>query len=127
MPGVSVILSISWVARILAHNNHLLHNWYFHHIHDLCGLRTGGCLLPMWLVIDNSVWTDSWPSIVGAGCKFQLDWFWCKWRTNTKGLCEWASKAWFERPGGQRDQVRAAWWQRQQDEVVYGFLVESQN
>jgi hypothetical protein len=28
---------------------------------------------------------------------------------------------------GQRSQVRAAWWQEQQDEVVDGFLVEPQN
>jgi hypothetical protein len=35
--------------------------------------------------------------------------------------------AWFEGPGGQRSQVRAAWWQEQLDEVVDGFLVEPQN
>jgi hypothetical protein len=29
--------------------------------------------------------------------------------------------------GGQRGQVRAAWWHEQQDEVVDGFLVEPQN
>jgi hypothetical protein len=30
-------------------------------------------------------------------------------------------------PVVERDQVWAAWWQEKQDEVVYGFLVESQN
>jgi hypothetical protein len=30
-------------------------------------------------------------------------------------------------PVAERDQVRAAWWQEKQDEVVYGFLVEPQN
>jgi hypothetical protein len=30
-------------------------------------------------------------------------------------------------PGGQWSQVRAAWWQEQQDEVVDGFLVEPLN
>jgi hypothetical protein len=29
--------------------------------------------------------------------------------------------------GGQRSQVRAAWWQEQQDKVMDGFLVEPQN
>jgi hypothetical protein len=33
----------------------------------------------------------------------------------------------FEGPGGQRGQVRAAWWHEQQDEVMDGFLVEPQN
>jgi hypothetical protein len=32
-----------------------------------------------------------------------------------------------EGPGGQRSQVRAAWWEEQRDEVVDGFLVEPQN
>jgi hypothetical protein len=30
-------------------------------------------------------------------------------------------------PVAEQDQVRAAWWQEKQDEVVYGFLVEPQN
>jgi hypothetical protein len=30
-------------------------------------------------------------------------------------------------PVVERDQVRAAWWQEKEDEVVYGFLVEPQN
>jgi hypothetical protein len=30
-------------------------------------------------------------------------------------------------PVAEWDQVRAAWWQEKQDEVVYGFLVEPQN
>jgi hypothetical protein len=33
----------------------------------------------------------------------------------------------FEGPGGQRSQVRAAWWKEQQEEVMDGFLVEPQN
>jgi hypothetical protein len=33
----------------------------------------------------------------------------------------------FKEPGGQRGQVRAAWWHEQQDEVMDGFLVEPQN
>jgi hypothetical protein len=35
--------------------------------------------------------------------------------------------AWFEGPGGQQGQVRAAWWQEWQDEVMDGFLVEPKN
>jgi hypothetical protein len=30
-------------------------------------------------------------------------------------------------PMAELDQVRAAWWLEKQDEVVYGFLVETQN
>jgi hypothetical protein len=30
-------------------------------------------------------------------------------------------------PMDEQDQLRAAWWQENQDEVVYGFLVEPQN
>jgi hypothetical protein len=41
--------------------------------------------------------------------------------------CGEDKQAWFEGPDGQRSQVRAAWWQEQQDEVVDGFLVEPQN
>jgi hypothetical protein len=33
----------------------------------------------------------------------------------------------YEGPGGQRGQVRAAWWHEQQDEVMDAFLVEPQN
>jgi hypothetical protein len=29
-------------------------------------------------------------------------------------------------PNGQRSQVRAAWWQEKQDEVMNGFIVEPQ-
>jgi hypothetical protein len=68
------------------------------------------------------VWTDSWPSIAGAGCGL---------------ICvgageEWARKVYALRglrgverqvgltrgTGGQWGQVRAAWWQEKQDEVV---------
>jgi hypothetical protein len=37
-------------------------------LRTLCGSRTGGWSLPVWWVIDNIVWTDSWLSIAGAGC-----------------------------------------------------------
>jgi hypothetical protein len=40
----------------------------------------------------------------------------------------WRRQVGFVRgPGGQRGQVRAAWWHEQQDEVMDGFLVEPQN
>jgi hypothetical protein len=42
-------------------------------------------------------------------------------------MCGEDKSASFEGPGGQRGQVRAAWWREQQDEVVDGFLVERQN
>jgi protein gp37 len=73
-------------------------------------------------VIDNVVWTDSWTSIADAGCGL---------------ICvgageEWARKVYALRGlqgverqvgltrgiGGQRGQVRAAWWQEKQDEVL---------
>jgi hypothetical protein len=76
----------------------------------------------LWWVIDNVVWTDSWLSIAGAGCGL---------------ICvgpaeEWAQKVYalrglrgVERQVGltrgtrwPRGQVRAAWWQEKQDEVV---------
>jgi hypothetical protein len=41
--------------------------------------------------------------------------------------CREDKYAWFEGPGGQWSQVRAAWWQEQRDKVVDGFLVEPQN
>jgi hypothetical protein len=40
----------------------------------------------------------------------------------------WRDKlAWFEGPDGPRNQVWTTWWQEQQDEVVYGYLVEPQS
>jgi hypothetical protein len=73
-------------------------------------------------VIDNVVWTDAWLSIAGAGCGL---------------IClgageEWARKVYalrglrgverqvgrLEGPGGHRGQLRTAWWQGKQDEVV---------
>jgi hypothetical protein len=60
------------------------------------------------------VWTDSWLSITGAGC----------------GLtCVGAGEEQERKvvAGGQRGQVRAAWWHEQQDDVVDGFLLEPQN
>jgi hypothetical protein len=82
-------------------------------------------------VIDNVVWTDSWLSIVGAGCGLtsvgageeQAR----KVVAGEASRCGEDKKAWFVGPGGQRSHVRAAWWQEQRDEVMDGFLVEPQN
>jgi hypothetical protein len=41
--------------------------------------------------------------------------------------CGEDKQASFEGPGGQRSQVRATWWQEQQDELMDSFLVEPQN
>jgi hypothetical protein len=41
--------------------------------------------------------------------------------------CGEDKEASFEGSGGQRSQVRAAWWHEQQDEVMDGFMVEPQN
>jgi hypothetical protein len=68
------------------------------------------------------VWTDSWLSIVGAGCDlicvgageelarkvYVL--------RGLRGVERQVSSARWS--GGQRGQVRAAWWQEKQDEVV---------
>jgi hypothetical protein len=35
---------------------------------DLCASEDWGMVAPLWWVIDIVVWTDSWPSIAGAGC-----------------------------------------------------------
>jgi hypothetical protein len=82
-------------------------------------------------VIDNVLWTDSWLSIVGACCGLtgvgvgekQAQ----KVVAGEASRCGEDKYASFEGPGGQRGQVRAAWWHEQQDEVVDGFLVERQN
>jgi hypothetical protein len=71
------------------------------------------------------VWTDSWLSIAGAGCG--LTGVGAGEEQARKVVAGEASSASFEGPGGQRDQVRAAWWHEQQDEVMDGFLVEPQN
>jgi hypothetical protein len=77
------------------------------------------------------VWTDSWISITSAGCGL----------TGVGAGEEQARKvvageafrcgedkyASFEGPGGQRGQVRAAWWHERQDEVMDSFLVEPEN
>jgi hypothetical protein len=77
------------------------------------------------------VWTDSWLSIVGAGCGLTSV---CAGEEQARKVvageasrCGEDKSASFEGPGGQRGQVRAAWWHEQQDEVVNGFLVEPQN
>jgi hypothetical protein len=59
----------------------------------------------LWWVIDNTMWTDSWSCIAGAGCGL---------------ICVGAGeeRARLEGPGGQHGRVQAAWWQEKQDEVV---------
>jgi hypothetical protein len=82
-------------------------------------------------VTDNVLWTDPWLSIAGAGCgltrvgagKEQAR----KVVAGEASRCGEDKYAWFERPGGQWGQVRAAWWQERQDEVEDDFLVERQN
>jgi hypothetical protein len=75
-----------------------------------------------------------WLLVEYCRCRLRLDLRWCRWRVGAKGL----RLAWPPRSGDTsrlglmdpvtgRDQVRAAWWQEKQDEVVYGFLVEPQN
>jgi hypothetical protein len=82
-------------------------------------------------MIDNVVWTYSWLSIAGAGCG--LTGVGAGEEQARKVVAGEASRcgedkyASFEGPGGQRGQVRAAWWHEHQDEVVDGFLVEPQN
>jgi hypothetical protein len=69
---------------------------------------------------------DSWRSIAGAGCGLtgigageeQAQ----KVVASEAFRCEEDKLAWFEGPGGQQSQVRAAWWQEQQDEVGGQFL-----
>jgi hypothetical protein len=75
--------------------------------------------------------TDSWLSIAGAGCG--LTGVGAGEEQARKVVASEASRcgednlAWFEGPGDQQSQVRAAWWQEQRDEVVGGFLVDPQN
>jgi hypothetical protein len=82
-------------------------------------------------VIDNIVWTDSWLSIVGAGCSLTVvgagEEQARKVVASEASRCGEDKEASFEGPGGQQSQVRAAWWQERQDEVMNGFLVEPQN
>jgi hypothetical protein len=77
------------------------------------------------------VWTDSWLSITGVGCDFTGvgagDEQARKVVAGEASMCGEDMQAWFEGLGGQRSQVRAAWWQERQDKVVDGFLAESQN
>jgi hypothetical protein len=77
------------------------------------------------------VWTDSWLSIAGAGCGLirvgageEQARKVVAGEVSGCGGDKWAS---FEGPGGQRGQVRAAWWQERQDEVEDIFLVDPQN
>jgi hypothetical protein len=71
------------------------------------------------------VWTDSWLSIVGAGCGLtRVGAGEEQARKVVAGEASRSGKdkmASFEGPGGQRGQVRAAWWQEQQDEFGARF------
>jgi hypothetical protein len=75
-------------------------------------------------VIDNVVWTDFCPSIAGAGCGLisvgageeQAR----KVVAGEASRCGEDKSSSFEGPGGQWSQVRAAWWQERQDEVMDG-------
>jgi hypothetical protein len=79
-------------------------------------------------VIDNVVCANSWLSIAGAGCGLtgigageeQLR----KVVACEASRCGEDKYASFEGPGGQRSQMRAAWWQEHQDEAMDGFLVD---
>jgi hypothetical protein len=79
----------------------------------------------VWWVIDNVVWTNSWLSIAGTCCG--LTGVGAGEEQAQKAIAGEASRcgedklAWFEGPHGQRGQVRAAWWQ-EQDEVDGRFL-----
>jgi hypothetical protein len=61
------------------------------------------------------MWTDFWLNIAGAGCGLtgvgagekQAR----KVISGEASRCGEDKEAWFEGPGGQRGQVRAAWWQ----------------
>jgi hypothetical protein len=68
-------------------------------------------------VIDNVVSTDSWPSIAGAGCDMT-----CIGQGEERARKVYALQGLREVerqvPGGQRGQVRAAWWREKQDKVV---------
>jgi hypothetical protein len=73
-------------------------------------------------VIDNVVWTDSWPSIAGAGCGLI-----CVGVGQERARKVYALRglSGVERQVGltrgtrwPRGQVRAAWWQEKQDEIV---------
>jgi hypothetical protein len=48
----------------------------------------------VWWVIDNIVWTNSWLSIAGAGCRC-----WCRWRTSAKGRRWWGLQVWRRQVG----------------------------
>jgi hypothetical protein len=65
-------------------------------------------------VIDNVVWTDFWLSIAGVGRGLNSvgagEEQARKVVAGEASRCGEDNKAWFEGPGGQRGQVRAAWW-----------------
>jgi hypothetical protein len=85
----------------------------------------------VWWVIDNVVWTNFWLSIARAGCGLtgvgageeQAP----KVVASEASWCGEDKLVSFEGPGGQWSQVRAAWWQEWEDEVMDNFLVEPQN
>jgi hypothetical protein len=76
------------------------------------------------------VWTDSWLSIAGAGCGLTSvgagEELVRKVVAGEASRCGEDKLNSFEGPGVQWSQLRAAWWQEQQDEVMDGFSVEPQ-
>jgi hypothetical protein len=68
------------------------------------GPADGRCLV--WWVIDNVVWTNSWPSITGAGCGLIDDGAGCRWRTSAKGRCRWGLQVCSRQVG----LVWGTWW-----------------
>jgi hypothetical protein len=76
----------------------------------------------LWLVINNVVWTDFWPSIAGAGCGLICVGAGKEWARKVyalRGL--WGVERQVGLTRGTRwpaGQVGAAWWQEKQDEVV---------
>jgi hypothetical protein len=93
--------------------------------------RTGGwSLLAMMSDWQHGV---DWLLVEYCMCRLQLDLRWCRWRAGAEGfsLCGLrgveTSRLGLMDPVAERDQVRAAWWQEEQDGVRYNFLVEPRN
>jgi hypothetical protein len=85
--------------------------------------RTGGWSLPG----VTSDWQHGvdWLLAEYCRCRLRLDLRWCRWRTGTKGLSlagplrsGETSRLGLMDPVAEKDQVRAAWWQEKQGEVV---------
>jgi hypothetical protein len=85
--------------------------------------RTGG-----WsLLVVMSDWQRGVDWFLAEYCRYrlQLDLHWCRWRASAKGLSlprplrsGDTSRLGSMDPVAERDQVRVAWWQEKQDEVV---------